>query len=406
MIATIVLDAELIEESIKLGYLPDYFNANDGDDVTIVESGHYALSAHCITTECGTIFHAEVDEDEFCEDEFNRGAYILQSESICVYGRRGCECMTHESNEDIVEHGGSWYHVDYLEHNGLCRLHDGTICSDEDARYVNGECYHCDDCYYWECDDEYHLEPEPSRDLFGYHSQKRLDHSGDSRFKVGVEIEKEDDDELEGIDANELYNDFGFIAEEDGSLNSDGFEIVSPTLALNSETIKAFEPIRHLVNASGSHRCGGHIHFSEVGKSGEETFDEFGPLVPLLFALYPSRVSQNYCKAKKAADMKGAGSKYQAVQVLSNRIEFRIFPLVRDMDQLQWRLDLLFLWSKSKPTYRKTVRLLRDPKSWLCKHLGKVCDPSKKATQYVEQLAYWLDISQNGASRFNKFGQD
>jgi hypothetical protein len=288
-------------------------------------------------------------------------------------------------------YNGDYYHWNSLGYNDIVELHNGDLCEMDYACYVvdEGEYYHSDDVYYWDSDGEYHLSPEPEcGELFAYHDQDRKDYSGDSQFKVGVEIEKEDDCRDE-INAYELYEDTGFIAERDSSLDSrTGFELVSPTFPLDSETIKRFECVKDLVNADYSDACGGHIHFSERGKTGTETYVEFAPIVPLLYALYPKRKSNTYSRGTKVLQLSGRN----AINVLSNRVEFRIFPAVKSMANLEWRLELLRLWSMYKPTFSGTMKALDDSNSWLSIHLAKVCDVTKKSAQYKSELAYFLDV--------------
>lgn len=286
---------------------------------------------------------------------------------------------------------GEYYHSNSLSYHDIVELYNGDLCHLDYACYVEseGEYYYSDDVYYWDSDGEYHLSPEPeSGELFAYHDQSRRDYSGDSQFKVGVEIEKEDDCRQE-INAYQLYDDTGFIAESDSSLDRrTGFELVSPTFALDENTIKKFDCVKDLVNAGYSDACGGHIHFSERGKTGTETYVEFAPIVPLLYALYPKRKTNTYSRGTKVLQLNGRN----AINVLSNRIEFRIFPAVKSMQNLAWRLELLRLWTLYKPTFSGTLKALDDSNSWLSLHLAKVCDATKKSAQYKAELAYFLDV--------------
>ena len=345
-----------------------------------------------VTLHNGKISHK--DDAVWVESE---GEHYDSDDVILVYTGRHQEYFPESDSDDFYEYGGNYYDMDGLEYHNLVILHDGDVCHRDNACWVEdmGEYYDEDDCYYWESDNEYHLSPEPESGLASYHDLSRKDESNGARFCVGVEIEKEDSDVREWLEDNreDLYDDYGFCAEKDSSLDSDtGFELVSPKLPLGVDTIKYFEPVKKAVNADYSDSCGGHIHFSERGKSGIETYNEFSPLVPLLFALYPKRRTSTYCGAKKAKEMVSCSEKFQAVRLFSDRIEFRIFPAVKHMENLQWRLELLDLWASHKPGYAKVMKLLKNRRSWLYVHLAKVCDATQKHSQYIDQLAYFLDV--------------
>jgi len=336
----------------------------------------------------GRILHQ--DDAAYVESE---GEYYDLDDTTLAYTGRDMEYFVTNSN-NFHEYRGEYYTNDGLEYHDLVLLHDGDVCRSDSACYVESEqeYYHENDCYFWESDQEYHLEPENG--LAEYHDLSRADKSNGETFCVGVEIEKEDGCVREYLAENkdDLYDDYGFCAERDSSLDHEsGFELVSPKLPLHSNTIDFFNPVKQAVNADYSKACGGHIHFSERGKTGMITYFEFSPLIPLLFALYPQRRNSTYCGAKKTKDMQLNSEKFQAVRIFGDRIEFRIFPAIKNMDNLKWRLDLLHLWSTHKPNYATVMRLLKNKRSWLYVHLAKVCEASEKHSQYVDQLAYFLD---------------
>ena len=112
---------------------------------------------------------------------------------------------------------------------------------------------------------------------------------------------------------------------------------------------KIFEHIesnKHLVshiNAEISSNCGGHIHLSEEGLSGDELFNKVKGYTPLFYALYYGRVNKSYCKGKKNDDLQNENEKYQAIKIHHNRVEFRIISAVPNVDTLKWRTKLLMM---------------------------------------------------------------
>lgn len=207
-------------------------------------------------------------------------------------------------------------------------------------------CPHCNSL-----ESQYHDRDRCARvnfknERYSYHSKKPRYISSRSQFKIGVEIEKESY-EGAGHSCYQIYDRFGWVKESDGSLDSTtGYELVSPTFGLfgnnlmkEAEAIEARFPL--LINGDASNACGGHIHFSRANTSGRDTLEMYCGYLPLLYAIYKGRTKQHYCQGKEKEEMKRSGEKYQAVRVLDNRIEFRIFPKVKNLSTLQWRIELL-----------------------------------------------------------------
>lgn len=80
--------------------------------------------------------------------------------------------------------------------------------------------------------------------------------------------------------------------------------------------------------------------------------------LPLLYAIYKTRTKASYCAGKEKDEMKYSRDKYQAVRVLDNRIEFRIFPAVKNVSTLAWRIELLRYMAKN-PT-ASPVQVVND----------------------------------------------
>jgi hypothetical protein len=235
----------------------------------------------------------------------------------------------------------------------------------------------------------------------GYHDTERVDAEPfTSGFTIGFEVEKEDEDALRSVCANDLYDDTNWAKERDGSLDDDsGFELVSPTYDLMSDKldndIKLSAELMYLIDARYSRACGGHIHLGCSQYSGRTFFDKLSPWVPLIYSLYVGRIGRDYCKVKKNEDMKDDRDKYQAIRIFDNRVEFRIISAVKDVDTLIWRRDLMrIIVQNLEYTPMKIVGELLDQKSKLYAHLRKQYTPSQltvKAKLYAYFASELLD---------------
>jgi hypothetical protein len=201
------------------------------------------------------------------------------------------------------------------------------------------EAYYCQDCYESNCDDE--------RPTFDYHSGLgRGNISENYRYRVGVELEREDEDFLDCIDKNRYLNDYGWVIEYDGSLSSGGFEAVSPVLPLKiGKLIDDFnkEDLKDLVRADFSSRCGGHITISDIKRTPNELIDDIAGYLPMLYALFPNRTLNSYCSPRGKDEYK-VGGRY----ALHTRgcekgcgLEIRLFDAPKDEKDLINRFRLV-----------------------------------------------------------------
>lgn len=196
---------------------------------------------------------------------------LRDDRDVCI---EFCECGHVEHSDDMyTASGGTTY----------CRE-----CGEEYLREVDGEWYHHDDLYYWECDGEYHLEPEPGdeddEDCDSYllknwgESCSYLDHDttftpstiGD--FTMGIELEVEVKDTWNGSrheslqDCDDYFNDRDRLGQyamfkRDGSLSdSRGFEIVTAARRLPDHIgmFMDWEPDNLTSWTNGN--CGMHVH--------------------------------------------------------------------------------------------------------------------------------------------------
>jgi hypothetical protein len=271
---------------------------------------------------------------------------------------------------------------------------ESEIYMTEELRTQRG-CFYCDSCEEWvenwhshdnddDCcdDDDRHTN---DRGLYEYHKLERKDKSKGDGWLCGIEIEKEDGS-IE-LDPAKLYRTMGWCLEQDGSLDEEtGFEAVSPIFSLfDRETINEhLEYIKDIVNAKYTSSCGGHIHISHTGINNEKVYDMLSSYFPLLFSMYPRRISVNYSEAMPKESMKCAG-KYASVALQNFTVEIRIFPSPKSVKTLQWRLDLIrIMVSVERATsIEHLVNQMFDINSTLFKHLTLVYRTPGK---YVELL--------------------
>ena len=337
----------------------------------ILYNGHYALRANSVYLDFGKeqgnyALHNDPDlvelyDDKYClmSDDTYKVDTFADYETLHVdqLGDYDDIHWDHNNCQYAFEDAGLIYgYIGRREAKGWFSESDDIIKVD-DTYYISGTVAHYYNIYYsdyqccWmDCDDEdfYEAEEESTNYNAGYHFLKRVDISGTCTYKIGVEIEKEDEGARNSVYANKLHNRTKWCKEDDGSLNDDsGYELVSPTYELMSnkliEDIRSDDDLLMLVNGDYSKKhCGGHIHLSLAGVSGHDLFDNVAGYLPMLYAIYPDRTTNAlYCAVKKTAEMKNDRSKFQAIRILEDRVEFRIFPAVHNTDDLEWRIKLM-----------------------------------------------------------------
>jgi hypothetical protein len=331
-------DIENAIESIKEGYVSineiergEYIHYDNkfysGDEYVILHDGELR-DRNCS-------FWCEGNNEYYHDDDGVR-CYMYRSEEW-----RSNDWA--ERNMDYL-YQGEWYDGEALSY------HDLVWC--EDIEEVMSE----DDAYYHDGDGWYSYPDETETYLRGYHNggYRELMFDNKSKYKIGYEIEKEDQDVLESIpiDDFEEETDNKWRKESDGSLcSSSGYELISPTFEFNItkifKYIESNEVLVNHINANYSTSCGGHINLSEKGLSGNELFDKIKGYTPLFYALYHGRVDKNYCKGKNNRDLRYENEKYQAIKIHDNRVEFRIISAVPNVKTLKWRSKLIMMMLKN-----------------------------------------------------------
>lgn len=274
-------------------------------------------------------------ENEFFNDDEGVTVYLYRDEN--TFSRKYAE-----NNSDWIEYRGDFYNDD-----GRC-YHSIVYVQDQDD--YDSE----DNAYYHENDGRFYSYPQDEIEDYtrGYHNgeYRTVLFDSKSKYRIGYEIEKEDADVLQSINISDFEDNTNDVwrKERDGSLDDySGYELISPTFEFDIH--KIFEHIEdnatlvEHINADVSTSCGGHIHLSEIGVSGEEMFDRIKGYTPLFYALYHGRVDKNYCKGKNNRDLKDDNEKYQAIKIHHDRVEFRIISAVRNVKTLKWRSKLLMM---------------------------------------------------------------
>jgi hypothetical protein len=203
-------------------------------------------------------------------------------------------------------------------------------------------------------------EEEDDRNYYtnDYHSDSSdyFDEDIYSRFHIGFEIEKEDSDVKESISIYDFKEKLPkWRKERDGSLDDySGYELISPIFPMDLDLIenhiKSSSILMRHINADFSNSCGGHINVSDSENTPEDLYDNLSGYFSILYALYPNRIHGTYSKGYSKNYMKKEGGKRLAINLKNDRIELRIFPAVRSVKNLLFRLRVVEFMLKN-PAY-------------------------------------------------------
>ena len=331
-------------------------------------------------------------EVEGCNDYmFYENGYIHTDN--CVYGyisRHEEGYMPRNLDSLIYDEDNDEYFVNSMVASGR------DVCYSERLdRYAHIE---HEDFFYHEDEDDDDLSVYNS----GYHSlSRRWACNVDTKFTVGFEIEKEDYDVARAHKWSPLYDKTQWCKERDGSLNDDdGYELISPVYDLNSNKLELdiaeHEELVELINADyNTSSCGGHINLGSSLYKPEELFEGLSQFFPLLYAMYPYRISKTYSAAKKKHEYYRK-EKYSAIYMRDNVLEFRIFSGVKNVQQLIWRRDLIRIFVENiNKSESDVLRLLLNHRSKLYKHLRKVYSQEQiidKTEAFINHVREWNNI--------------
>jgi hypothetical protein len=239
---------------------------------------------------------------------------------------------------------------------------------------------------------------------FSYHStpfqSKYRNRSNTDAFKIGIEAEKEDRDRYE-ISADKLLKKTKFRKENDGSLDSYGFELISPiynfskpdTLLNDLQT----DIIQYLLNADAGEKCGNHFHISHTKISPQTILKGIQNYLPLLYAMYKNRIGNRYCQAKDTNVLLQYPDKYSSAYLTGyGTLEFRIFPALLNVKQLQFRLNLIKAIIENM--HLSAFSILKDmvnPKSDIFNALIGVYNTKKKFRALLVRYGTFLNYAKN-----------
>jgi hypothetical protein len=214
-------------------------------------------------------------------------------------------------------------------------------------------------------------------------------------FTIGFEVEKEDYHARQEHSAREIFNTTRWAKERDGSLDDDsGYELVSPTYNLFENLLDEdinSDPLKMLINADSTDRCGGHIHFGKSGMSGMSLFKVMSPWIPFIYSIYVGRIHKRHCKVKLTEGILNQEDKYQAIRIFDNRVEFRIISRVRNTANLLWRRDLFrIIATELTASPMSIVGMLTNKKSDLYKHMAIVYSDAQMAEK-LKLYAFFAD---------------
>jgi hypothetical protein len=370
-------------------YDDQWYHKDDVDTVTLSSGSvcHNDDMQDIFHTQCGNSFHT--DEQYDCDIVYCEIDDVYAYQSDCEYGyiHRRTEGYFVRDDNDFVECNGEYFR------------------NDDVANY--------NDVYYYDSVNEYrHIDDRPDDDDDDDDDYLAQYHSGDREWRVdkttpwtmGFEVEKEDKDVRRSCYHDDLPSDW--TKERDGSLSdSSGFELISPVYnlfdRLHEDDIAASNLLRNHINAKHSTSCGGHIHIGSKLYTTEQLFEGISGFLPVLYSLYEKRLSVNYCKAKKKHEYLNR-DKYSAVFVRDTTLEFRIFPAVKSVDNLYWRIELLRIMVRNfGKSEHDVLRMLCDRKSILHQHISKVVGDDKmlrKVALFVQYSSIYNDTNLDNES--------
>jgi hypothetical protein len=163
-------------------------------------------------------------------------------------------------------------------------------------------------------------------------------------INFGFEAEKQDYDFRDRDNAIKLAFNTGFKKERDGSLGDGGFELISPVLPLNNDAVinEVLAPVRDILDAGTTDKCGGHINVSIVGQTSKDILKKVKGSLPIFYSIYEKRLNNTYCGAQQFSTYLRSPRKYQSFFLKNNDIlEFRIFPAIKNNTILKNRIDLM-----------------------------------------------------------------
>jgi len=360
------------------GYADSWFHEDEylvHGNVRFLDYGDgYAHIDECSETLYGCWFMTDYACDHnLVYSNYNDG-WICETDSYTYYGY--VDSSNHQEffyNEDYVRAGSEYYADSYVAEQ------HGWVWSDRYDEYRH--------------EDDYDEEDIQDNNAIYHRLERQFRFTSNPKFSIGFEIEKEDSD-AGLIYFADLYNSTGWCKEQDGSLNNSGYELVSPAFDLYNndleKEIKLSNDLQTLINGGFSSRCGGHINIaSSEFPNTEHLFEALSGFFPLLYAIYPNRIHEDFCRAKKKHEYYQK-AKRSAIHIKDNVVEFRIFPAVRNYNNLIWRRDLMrIMCDNVNKSEGDVLKMLINSNSKLHKHMRKIYSHDA----LIERIERFIDHS-------------
>lgn len=181
--------------------------------------------------------------------------------------------------------------------------------------------------------------PKVISDKFTEWMDKKL-----NAVNFGFEAEKVDSDFQYCDNVMKLAHETGFKKMSDSSLNSGGYELISPVLPLYADSVidSAIHKVSDLLNANVDDSCGGHINVSINGMKAKDILKKIKGVAPLFYALYQRRMNNRYCQVKNFATYLRSPNKYTSFYIKNDDIlEIRLFSAIKNESILKNRIQLL-----------------------------------------------------------------
>lgn len=380
---------------------------NGDSDIQVLASGEVCHrdddSDEIHATICGDLFHEHEEESRDIVWVEGSGYAYRDDCTWGVLNGGGDEGYFITDDEDYVR----------CETNDMYYISE-RVANHRDVYYYDSvdEWRHCDDAPYDEDDDDEETSPNPPY----YPSRSSVSASDDhlasyhrgggrgwrtpegTEFTMGFEVEKEDCDARISCSFRDLPH--GWTKETDASLDSDsGYELISPVYdlfgTLHEDDIESSELLKQHINGTFSNRCGGHIHVASSKYTVEEIFEGVSGFFPVLYSLYVKRLDVGYSFAKKKHEYLNR-DKRSSIYVRGDTLEFRIFPAVKNVKNLLWRVELLRIIMRNfGASERDVLRMLCDSTSELHKHIESVVGKEKmmrKVELFVEYSSLYNDV--------------
>lgn len=387
-----------------IGQYKDEWYHEDDVDICVLSSGEtcHREDDDVRRTYCGDSFHLDqIEELEIEWSEYD-GEYGYSCDMLWGYIAYRCEGWFLSDTNDHVDCDDTYYVSERVANSMDIYYHHGE-----------GEWLHIDDHPDDEEDEDDENEPYfPPRTsvqdagdgyLAIYHRGGRgwrVDK--ETEFTMGFEVEKEDYAAKTSCNFKDLPHEW--TKEQDASLdNNSGYELISPVYdlygTLHEEDIEGSDLLKQHINGGYSNKCGGHIHVASTMHTVEGLFEKCSGFFPVLYSLYVNRLKVGYSEAKKKHEYLNR-DKRSSIYVRGDTLEFRIFPAVKNVKNLLWRVGLLrIIMNNLGASERDVLRMLCDTTSPLHQHIASVVGSEnmmRKIDLFVEYSSLYNDVDLNG----------